>query len=122
MTQNSSIFYVYKFGTRLLSLLRKSRGRNSKRNVDCTKKFFFCHMTVSPHNFKTNYGLFLEIWEIVLFFCLTLFRGGVQIFTPLPRCDKNKNFGRPKLFTFNIIILDVFCKNLAYVAPPIQIS
>ena len=87
------------------------------------KRLFLLHDCVT-HNFKTNYGLFLEIWEIVLFFCLTLFRGGVQICTPLPRCDKNKNLGRrrrPKLFTFNIIILDVFCENLAYVAPPIQI-
>ena len=36
---------------------------------------------------------------------------GVQICTPLPRYD----------FTFNIIILDIFCENLAYIAPPLQI-
>ena len=29
--------------------------------------------------------------------------------------------GAQNSFTFNTIILDIFCENLAYVAPPLQI-
>ena len=50
---------------------------------------------------------------------LTLFRGCK--FTPLTRFDWKKNLGRRNFFTFNFIILDMFCENLVCLAPLIQI-
>ena len=57
-------------------------------------------------------------------FTLTLFReGGGRCKFAHPYLDVTirKNWGAPKFFTFNIIILDMFCENLAYVAPSLQI-
>ena len=50
--------------------------------------------------------------------------GGCKFAHPYLDVTKRKIWGAagaPNFFTFNIIILDIFCENLAYVAPPLQI-
>ena len=45
---------------------------------------------------------------------------GCKFAHPYLNVTKRKNFTFT-FFTFNIIKLDIFCENLAYVAPPIQV-
>ena len=51
-------------------------------------------------------------------------QGGCKFARPYLNVTKRKIWdaaGASNFFTFNIIILDTFCENLAYVAPPPQI-
>ena len=50
--------------------------------------------------------------------------GGCKFAQPYPNVTNRKIWdpaGTSYFFTFNIIILDIFCENLAYVAPQLQI-
>ena len=50
-------------------------------------------------------------------------QGGCKFAHPYLDVTKRKIWsaaGAPNFFTFDITILDIFCENLAYVAPPLQ--
>ena len=70
----------------------------------------FSDMKFVPHELVSFSILFGELLG-------SPYSGGAQIWKLLCRCEEQKSWGAQNFFSFKIIILDIFCEHLGYVAP-----